>query len=145
MSSTMVMRKTSKGLSRMRMSGGLRTAVSCTVCPTRCLQDYLFRARTFDFECDRVPHRWGINFIAFASLSHGHFGAMRDLGYNVKNKDEIYFSMCYPHNINASAGPHSTKSAPPPRFTSCAVGRAHGCSFHEHWPSNELATIFWYP
>jgi hypothetical protein len=60
----------------------------------------------FDFQCDGMWRRWGINFIAFPPLGHGHFAAMRDLGHLVKNKDEVYFTMEMGRRV-ASAKNHS--------------------------------------
>jgi len=70
----------------------------------------------FDFQCDGMRRRWGINGILFPPLGEGHFGAMRDLGHLVKNKDEVYFSMYYGLNVGGEGGKL--------RNHTCAVGDA---------------------
>lgn len=90
-------------------------------------------ATTFDFQCDGLPRRWGINLIAFPALDNRHFGAMRDLGHLVKNKDEVYFSM------------HMGRHTEGGRNHTCAVPDAIGVHFLNTGQASNLRRVLGVP
>jgi hypothetical protein len=85
--------------------------------------------RTFDFQCDGMWRRWGINLVAFPALSSPHFSAMRDLGHWVKNKDEVYFTMEMGRHVDG------------PRNHTCAVSDAVAVHFLNTGQASNLRRV----
>lgn len=83
----------------------------------------------FDFQCDGMWRRWGINFLAFPALHSKHFGAMRDLGHLVKNKDEVYFTMEMGRHTASSSSSSSSGGGGRRRNRTCAVSDAVAVHF----------------